>query len=83
MQNKLTFEEIAQLDPVLAEWLPTAVKHHIEGGGADEAPTAPDLWPHRWIKRGLATIEKLIDGPNQSFALGIPCLTALGLEETS
>lgn len=59
MQNKLTVEKIAKMDPDLAAWLPIAVKAHIEGGHEHEV--APVLWPHEWIMKGLASIEKLID----------------------
>ena len=60
MQNKLTVEKLAKVDKELAEWLPLAVKHHIEGGHFDDE-VAPVLWPHEFIMKGFSVIEKLID----------------------
>jgi len=64
MQNKLTVEKIAEMDSELAEWLPRAVKAHVNpdgGSGHEEDEVAPILWPHWWIIKGFDSIEGLID----------------------
>ena len=70
MQNKLTVEKIAAMEPTLAAWLPVAIKAHIDGGihGSTEEET-PILWPHEWIMKGFAAIESLID-PSSKFCFG-------------
>ena len=68
MQNKLTVEKIAEMEPKLAAWLPLAVKAHIDGGthAMEEGEETPILWPHEWIIKGFNAIESLIDDEDTS-----------------
>jgi maleylacetoacetate isomerase len=59
MQNKLTVEKVAEMDPELAEWLPKAFRAHLDGDkhvGEGEL----NYWPHWWMRRGFTAIEGLI-----------------------
>jgi maleylpyruvate isomerase len=70
MQNKLTVEKIAEMDPALAEWLPQAVKAHVHGTKHKEPQVAPVLWPHWWIIKGFESIEGLIDKEPSQYCFG-------------
>lgn len=70
MQNKLTVEKIAEMDCELAEWLPKAVKAHVDGTAHGKDEVAPILWPHWWIIKGFESIEGLIDSEPSSFCFG-------------
>lgn len=71
MQNKLTVEKIAEMDPELAEWSPKAVKAHVDGTKHDDQQqVAPVLWPHWWIIKGFESIEGLIDKEPSQYCFG-------------
>lgn len=70
MQNKLTVEKIAEMDPELAEWLPKVVKAHVDGTNHGQEEVAPILWPHWWILKGFDSIEGLIDDSDDGFCFG-------------
>ena len=61
MQNKLTVEKVAELDPAFAEWLPKAVRAHLEGTTFEGKDGEVNFWPQFWMKKGFRALEEAID----------------------